>query len=433
MSRGRNNNNNEPGNVTPPPSFSFENPSTPPPIPHGNPSTPPSINIADTISPAEQIDYIYSKLSSHSHLIKSQAAENITKFATEIISNVAAQSNRQRKFDNIFDGNLCLGEGHDDISSKRFLIENMQRFKKEGFEILFMEHLCLAEHQELLDSYFNSSANEMPNNELRKYLTEINEGHMDEFIGGDIENYSILVKKYNFLTVIEAAKQADIRIIALEHNINTYRYSGLSQGINRTVSFNYQATKVIRENQANNSQSKWIAFIGDGHLNFHQERNIAGIADILQCQDLLIRDNRENENTEIVSSSSKEKGKKQGVIASIWINANPNQTLEYDNLVEIYKNKKVVDISSSSNANSTSYLFSSIESKTNPEALPLSDITINKKSPTKLTSPKKRLRIDQNSQEVPQDLDFITPSSQSKKPKLAANKEDSKDNTHNSR
>ena len=61
------------------------------------------------------------------------------------------------------------------ISPKAFLIANMNRFKAEGFEVLFMEHLSG-------DSEYKYEESEVqnPKSPLRKKLLRLDEGHMGE-------------------------------------------------------------------------------------------------------------------------------------------------------------------------------------------------------------------------------------------------------------
>ena len=60
----------------------------------------------------------------------------------EIAGRLTEEEKQRRPLAELLDGNFCLGEDHEEISPKRFLIENMSTFRERGFSVLFMEHLA---------------------------------------------------------------------------------------------------------------------------------------------------------------------------------------------------------------------------------------------------------------------------------------------------
>lgn len=63
---------------------------------------------------------------------------------------------RARSWENAFAGNLCIGENHDEIAAKKFLIQNMRLLKENGFDILILEHFTQDDHQQMIDNYLRS-------------------------------------------------------------------------------------------------------------------------------------------------------------------------------------------------------------------------------------------------------------------------------------
>jgi len=169
---------------------------------------------------------------------------------------------QRRSLAELLDGNFCLGEDHKDISTKRFLIENMSTFKKHGFSVLFMEHLA-------------------EDCDLDERLRNLDSEHM---WGQSPE--------YNFTNVVKAAREHKIEIVYLEESDALYKlYKG---GAERMVSLNYNAREVIAEKErevleATGTPLKWFAFVGSGHLN--SCHGVPGICEIIpNVQDFLIAD-----------------------------------------------------------------------------------------------------------------------------------------------
>ncbi len=274
----------------------------------------------------------HKNLASHFKKRRDKAYREILEISKEELGKVTSNQKRIRKLEKILDGNFCIGEAHNFISSKRFLIENMPLLKKSGFKVLFMEHLYQLEEQEMLDRYFESDNNNMPQ-ELREHLNRENEGH------------GVKSKEYNFLTLVLTAKKHGIKIVALENRIASHKHENLRSGENRIITFNYQAAQVIKKYEANsieqdNNPLKWVALVGEGHVNNNQDRfhkSIPGIADIVHCQDISMTDH--SKKTEIISGPQKILGKglreKENIKASIWINADPNSSLELESLLKI--------------------------------------------------------------------------------------------------
>jgi hypothetical protein len=216
---------------------------------------------------------------------------------------VSGSDKSVRSWKTLFDGNLAIGENHDEIAAKKWLIQNMGRFKAEGYDTIFMEHLSQKEHQYQIEEYYKSD--EM-SEELASDLERLNVGHRND-LSVDRVYYSEW-KKYNFKTIIGAAKSVGIKIIGLEKSMRAYHEEG--RGYSRTLTFNDRAKKIIEEtvNSEAGAGSKWIAFVGLSHLN--EFRDVSGICEIIDgVQDLAILD-AENKDEELtLFSSTKQKFK----------------------------------------------------------------------------------------------------------------------------
>ena len=169
---------------------------------------------------------------------------------------------QKRPFAELLNGNFCVGEAHQDISPKRFLIENMSKFKERGFSVLFMEHLA-------------------EDHNVDERLSSLDTFHMD--------NKS---SEYNFTNVVRAAQENEIEIVCLEESNDIYHQ--YKDGPERMVSLNYNAREVIAKKEREfhddtGNVLKWFAFVGSAHLKTFY--GVPGICEIIpNVQDVLIED-----------------------------------------------------------------------------------------------------------------------------------------------
>jgi len=197
---------------------------------------------------------------------------------------VAGHEKRKRDWSELFAGNICFGENHSDLTTKKFLVQNMKHMKGQGFDAIFMEHLSGQEHQEFLNRYFQSGVMDKI---LERKLESLNENHLS--LTGHAADKSL----YNFKTVVTAAREAGIPIIALEISMSDSKQN--NQGRERMISLNANAKKVIEEEEKNfleknGRKMKWSAFVGNAHVNKYY--GVPGIADVLDdVQDVIMFDN----------------------------------------------------------------------------------------------------------------------------------------------
>ena len=197
------------------------------------------------------------------------------------LSKITKQQTKKRSWENLLEGSICIGEKHDDVAPKKFLIQNMPLFKDSGFTVLFMEHLSIKEHLNLLEEYFTKEEMEM-SHELKTKLNHLDNGH--ELHSGGREK-SKEWRNYNFTEIVKAAKHNGIKVIPLEESEDSWRRVNKREGGMREAVLSLNAKKVIDQHPG----SKWLALVGSAHLNTYQD--IPGICEIVQdAQDLLITD-----------------------------------------------------------------------------------------------------------------------------------------------
>ncbi|WP_176470441.1 membrane-targeted effector domain-containing toxin [Pseudomonas sp. Irchel 3F5] len=183
----------------------------------------------------------------------------------------------QRAFIELFDEHpgVVIGESHQAIASKRWLMENFKPLYAKGVRTLYLEHLMNDLHQADLDVFTRTGR--MSDN-LRRYLELLDTGHRTDPTG-----------VYSFLELVRKARAQGIEVRALDCAAS-YRLDGLEEpgGILRQEVMNYHAEGVIRSGRAARPNDKWIALVGDSHVNFY--KRVPGLADLQNVPGLRIVD-----------------------------------------------------------------------------------------------------------------------------------------------
>lgn len=243
------------------------------------------------------------KVRNEFYVMRDDLLKNATMHLTDIITSqkrpdtpaLAINDSPYRWIEKIYKkyAGMVLGEFHGDSGSKRFLIKNMSILKKQGVRTLYLEHLLSDLHHNELESYFSPKMKKMPSG-LKNYLEGLNRGFH-------------VRSKYNFLTLIESAKDNGIRVMAIDAaaSYHTDKENPLKNC--RIHMMNYYAQGVINGHQKI-AQGKWIALVGNQHANTFE--NIPGLAELTNGIGIRVKETRckttviQPDNGEILLSAS---------------------------------------------------------------------------------------------------------------------------------
>ncbi len=223
----------------------------------------------------------------------------------------------------LLETSFIVGENHSDVSPKKFIIKNMQALKAAGFTTLYLEHLYY-DDQKLLDDYLKTG---VMDEKLKEHLQKLDRKHGvpdeltiagdeiefgDEDVG-DAQKESPYFQewdKFNFMALVEAARTADIRIVAIDVKavyesqevLNNTSFALLykdstSESTKRMQCMNYTAQAIIRREQAKKEDAgeKWLAIMGNAHVN--KQVGVPGVADIFNVPAVYFFDARQSEKS----------------------------------------------------------------------------------------------------------------------------------------
>ncbi|RON09396.1 hypothetical protein BK659_10725 [Pseudomonas brassicacearum] len=161
--------------------------------------------------------------------------------------------------------NLVIGESHNSVGSKQFLVENMSVLRKQKVKTLYMEHLLTDFHQADLD-VFNRTG--VMSEDLESYLKDLDAGFSTD-----------PSEQFTFEQVVRTAQKNNIRVQAIDC-LASYRSSGI-QGANinfRQKMMNFFARQVIGADQTARGAHRWVALVGNSHANTYA--GVAGISEL---------------------------------------------------------------------------------------------------------------------------------------------------------
>lgn len=205
---------------------------------------------------------------------------------------------------------LVIGESHQAIASKRFLIENMPALARDGVETLYMEHLMTDLHQAELDQV--ASDGRLPS-QLQDYLRDLDLGHRTD-----------PGQQYTFTTLVQTARREGIQVRALDCAAS-YRLDGMEDlynvdGTLRHRVFSYHASRVIAARSVLPGGGKWIALVGDTHASTY--KGIPGLAQLHDVTSLRIVDAGAGQQTNITLDPGEyylpSMGHPDGVVKADW-------------------------------------------------------------------------------------------------------------------
>ncbi|MGQ7858694.1 dermonecrotic toxin domain-containing protein [Pseudomonas sp. 32A] len=170
---------------------------------------------------------------------------------------------------------LVIGESHGALSSKAFLIDNMQLLASQGVKRIYFEHLLTDVHMPLLKAFYRTRSAVMPE-ELKGFLNNIYPPLRDQH--------------YSFVNIVTKARDAGIKIQPIDCTVS-YMLRDLPDTADnvRQRMMNYYATEVIQWTQTTKARpGKWVALVGDSHTNTYN--GIPGIAELTGSIGLRIED-----------------------------------------------------------------------------------------------------------------------------------------------
>ncbi|NVZ83880.1 type III effector protein, HopAC1 family [Pseudomonas yamanorum] len=172
---------------------------------------------------------------------------------------------------------LVVGETHGAVSSKAFLVDNMQELARVGVKRIYFEHLLTDIHTPLLKLFYRSRSARMPD-ELKNYLKGIYPPLRDSY--------------YTFQNIVIKAREAGIKVQPIDCTVSyMIRDMPDTAGTLRQRMMNFYATEVIQWIQTTKRHpGKWIAFVGDSHTNNY--RGVPGLAELTGSIGLRIEDVR---------------------------------------------------------------------------------------------------------------------------------------------
>lgn len=188
---------------------------------------------------------------------------------------------------------IIIGERHHDRVPKEFIMNNLDRFKQEGVETLFLEHLFYDTMQTRLDNYFTLENNSLPPL-LETYLLYLDDG----FASSRPNYYSSPSDRIEpgFKELVVAAKKAGIRVVG----IDTESSYELGTGGSRIEGMNYTAYEIMQKEKGS---GKFIALVGSAHTSTF--KGVPGLRELMGCPSLII----EEKYPKGSDNSSKEKKK----------------------------------------------------------------------------------------------------------------------------
>ena len=160
---------------------------------------------------------------------------------------------------------LVIGESHDSVGSKQFLVENMSVLHKQKVKTLYMEHLLTDFHQADLD-VFNRTG--VMSEDLESYLKDLDAGFSTD-----------PSEQFTFEQVVRTAQKNHIRVQAIDC-LASYRSTGI-QGANinfRQKMMNFFARQVIGADQTARGAHRWVALVGNSHANTYA--GVAGVSEL---------------------------------------------------------------------------------------------------------------------------------------------------------
>ncbi len=258
-------------------------------------STPPKNKdgkiVSDFTPPSSMFEYLKSIDRTETEIDRTEREDKLHQLAEKN----SATTLRSRTWENLLEANFFIGENHQDINPKKFLIQNMQLLADSGYSVIFMEHLW-GGLQDDLTGYLGRGGRETPE-QLKMGLDRVTEGYLSntadflEVVEKDKaynKAYKYASETFNYNAIVREAARVEIKVIPLE--ISEENYESFPRGADRMIYLNSNAVDVVTREVAANPELKYVGFVGSGHLL--QKHGIPGICEALGVQDVVIADTR---------------------------------------------------------------------------------------------------------------------------------------------
>lgn len=235
--------------------------------------------------------------------------DNLAELANRFFESLTLKSKPSdvTDFASLLNHSFCVGESHSSAAPKRFLIENMETLKNQGYSTLFLEHLFYdSVMQDSLDEYCNPPKDKPMPKDLERYLTDLGKGYCP-FGGYD--------EQFNFCTLVEAAKKHGIRIVGIDTE-KSYQM-GVTMfgagGAERMKGMNFAAQEIIRKEART---GKWMALMGNAHIGTMY--GVPGVSEIMGVPSIDISDHTA-EQTEVSFGTSSRQVESQTLTSDVRI------------------------------------------------------------------------------------------------------------------
>lgn len=179
---------------------------------------------------------------------------------------------------------VCIGEVHNHISSKKFLIDNMEALRALGVKTLFLEDILYDTMQPFLDEYFQTPDADIP------FIVRHHQCQWDQKYG--------FKHPYTYENILREAKRHGIRIVGIDTSTAlevAIKGKAKKDYMQRTRAMNFVAQQIIKREKGD---GRYLAFMGMAHAATVALQckpsdpaiTSIGVADMLQCPLITIRD-----------------------------------------------------------------------------------------------------------------------------------------------
>lgn len=220
-----------------------------------------------------------------------EKVDSFYNYFQKIKSNIP-KTTKLKTTNELLDNNFIVGESHQDVNPKKWLIENMSKLKQAGYSTFYFEHLYY-DDQKLLDDYFEKG--EM-HPKLKERLKNLDNG-WGKTSGTKYWDTN------NFTALIKAARDAGIRVVAIDIRA-VYETQNKNPGLQsdsdsklRYQFMNFTATNIIkREEEKKPKPEKWFALMGNSHVNECDE--VPGVSELTGARSVFIFDSDKPKSSE---------------------------------------------------------------------------------------------------------------------------------------